>query len=259
MLNIKVPFTKTHLKTAYRKAILNTHPDKNRQRNTTHEFIDVQSAYKVLLSHTSDNDSSNCSQDEDILNIIKNKNYKEIFCFFSSKCQTFTLDTFQNLDKKTALKYFRLIHNLPDTVKSYITPDTIDKMKIILEEKLKHYNIYILHPTLEDLFNYNVYKFQCDEIDAWIPLWHHELCMDSGNKELLFKCVPSLPEDITIDENNNVHIYLKHDTKNYTVNKKVFKLTKQKNTFKQQGIPRINTDDIYDYSLISTLFIYCIL
>jgi hypothetical protein len=47
----------------------------------------------------------------------------------------------------------------------------------------------------------------------FVPLWHNELYFDdklveNGKDSIIVKCIPELPENISIDENNNIQILL---------------------------------------------------
>ena len=100
-----------------------------------------------------------------------------------------------------------------------------------------------------------------------IPLWHHELYYD----EICVKIVPELPENIKIDENNNIIIYKKINIREllnkenidiYLGNKHI-KLEVNKIKIKQhqniilykQGISRIDHSNIYNISNVSNIII----
>ena len=58
----------------------------------------------------------------------------------------------------------------------------------------------------------NVYKLTYKDNIYYIPLWHQELIYDNSGNNLYINCEPKLPDDIDIDENNNIYI-----VRNYTL------------------------------------------
>jgi hypothetical protein len=69
--------------------------------------------------------------------------------------------------------------------------------------------IIVLNPNLDDLFNQSVYKLKVGEEETClVPLWHSELIYDKHNLQV--QCEPELPENVQLDEYNNVHIWLKY-------------------------------------------------
>ena len=64
-----------------------------------------------------------------------------------------------------------------------------------------------LNPKINDLFENNVYKLSVNEDMYIVPLWHNELHFSTKNDdELIVLCNPTLPDNISIDENNNIII-----------------------------------------------------
>ena len=62
---------------------------------------------------------------------------------------------------------------------------------------------------MDDLFNQSVYKLKVGENDyCLVPLWHSELIYDKHNLQV--QCEPELPENVQLDEYNNVHIFMKY-------------------------------------------------
>jgi len=127
-------------------------------------------------------------------------------------------------------------------------------------EKIQYNNI-ILHPILEDLFQNNIYKLREYGEIILIPLWHQELLYEISGNELLVECYPILPDNIMIDDNNDIYISLKYGImelwfldkidveiggRNFIIEKDSLKfLEKQQIVFKEQGISRMDEDDIY--------------
>ena len=105
-------------------------------------------------------------------------------------------NTIQDFKTDITTNGFNIIDNI----------DIIDEIEAILSEKLKNNNTYLIKTSLDDLFKHNVYKLQYEDTEFLIPLWHNELYYSHNNKEIIVKCIPELPEHITIDEYNNIHV-----------------------------------------------------
>jgi hypothetical protein len=97
-----------------------------------------------------------------------------------------------------------------------------------------------------------------------VPLWHHELVYDKGGADLYVKCIPLLPDNIEIDEKNNIHVKLVLSLQDvwfkdeidfcmgnhrFAFPRKELKMTHlQVVVLANVGISKINTDDIYNVS-----------
>ena len=79
--------------------------------------------------------------------------------------------------------------------------------------KTKNDEKIILNPKLIDLFEEQVYKLKVQEQLFFIPLWHDELIYDLSGTNLYVNCEPILPENVEIDNQNNIYI-----TKEYNLN-----------------------------------------
>ena len=139
-----------------------------------------------------------------------------------------------------------------------------------------------MNPSIDDLFENNVYKLEINKTLYFVPLWHGELYFDaniedkSEDKErnvgevlshneydIIVKCIPDLPPHMNIDENNNLYVninipfktsLLKEKSIPIYLGKKRFDieierlLIKEKQTyvFKKMGISVINESDMYN-------------
>jgi hypothetical protein len=127
----------------------------------------------------------------------------------------------------------------------------------------------VLQPTLNDLWENNVYKYTKNGKTILVPLWHHELIYDIDDNDFVIKMKPKLPSsNYWIDEQNNLH-----QLQEYTVSelwdhvvdetpihaffgKKRFILyphklslkTHQKWVWDNEGLTQIQNDSIYDIS-----------
>lgn len=127
----------------------------------------------------------------------------------------------------------------------------------------------ILRPTLNDLWEHNLYRYTKNEEKYLIPLWHHELLYEYQESDFIVKIIPALPSlHFWIDSDNNLHQKIEYTIREMWdavlqgkclevyFGKKRFvfyptdlKLTQvQTWTWHQQGISKIQEQSIYDIS-----------
>jgi len=130
------------------------------------------------------------------------------------------------------------------------------------EQHINSYKIYELNPKLDKLFNKELYYMS--EYDIYIPLWYHELWYE--DKKIKIKIKPSLPDYITIDIYNNIHIYLENKTKTIgdtieiNIGCKSFSFLYETNELNEivlynKGIPIIK-EKIFEYNELSNIIIH---
>lgn len=140
------------------------------------------------------------------------------------------------------------------------------------DKETDKYNHILLHPLLEDLFQNNIYR--CIEYGETllIPLWHHELVYDLCGCEVLVECYPILPDNITIDNSNNIHVILEYGimelwfldkiyfelgNENFSIERNLLKMTEnQVIILEGQGISQINEMNIYSIDEKSDIYVY---
>ena len=94
-------------------------------------------------------------------------------------------------------------------------------IKEILKKKQQQISVikYVLYPTLGDLMNDKVYKLEVNSKIFLVPLWHSETIYEyDDSTELIVTCGPILPNNITIDENNNIHYTISISLNNIVLN-----------------------------------------
>lgn len=143
-----------------------------------------------------------------------------------------------------------------------ITDEILANLKKAIVNKYKH--VYVLNPKLTDLLENKVYKLMVDDKLYMVPLWHKEIYFDcSNNEEIIVICETLLPENIKIDEENNILVELTiRKNELFSTDKITFAyeglsfeipfnrlFIKREQTYKffKSGITRI-TDDIYNVS-----------
>jgi hypothetical protein len=197
------------------------------------------------------------------MNIIK-----EIVINYDAITLTYLRKIFEDLDKQKAIEIYQLLYKYKDIL--YISSDILELVSLIVKEKYKNDRVFIVKPLLKDLLEHNIYKLYVDDDLYLVPLWHNELYFDSKDgSEIIVLCQPKLPDQLTIDENNNIYvetnINIVSELPNLIKNNKFVSLEigekwvsipldklhlkeEQLYRFKGQGIARISEKDMYAIS-----------
>jgi len=277
-----------NLKKKYHKLALENHPDKNGNTvESTEKFKQICEAYEMIKREISF--LNNNRNDEDlnfdnteysnilysfISGVLKSKNV-EIFSTIIKDiiigCKKISLKLFENMDKETSIEIYCFLSKYKNVF--HISEETMNEIKIIILEKCKADQVYILNPTIDDLFENNIYKLYDNDNLYLVPLWHNECYFDglNTNSEIIVKCIPTLPENVEIDEENNILVYmeipfsfslLEDKTIPVFLGKNIFQIPskellldkEQIYSFKKKGISKIK-DDISDIQLKSDIIV----
>lgn len=285
--------TEEIVKKQYRIMALKYHPDKNKSEKAVEEFQNIHSAYEYLMrgmdktyikDEYADFDTilklflESVLDDEyfiirKILSIIIPKIIKAIQLIDISKIRLLL----NPIDKKIVakindffIKYATIFEDCELTNLSTTINEILNSHK--KQDTAIQYNHILLHPLLEDLFQNNLYKLSEYGETLLIPLWYNELVYDISGMELLIECYPILPDNIEIDDNNDMHISLEYGLlelwfmeniefslgdKSFYINKESLKMIEnQEIILKGQGISRMNENDIYSISEKGDIHIY---
>ena len=273
ILQINSTFSEIDLKKAYRIMALKHHPDKNpnNQKESEEKFKEIQESYEYLNNYLQYN-----KEKKDI-----KLDYNSIFSDFLSSFftngspevnnivtsilrdgQNASIKLFEKLDKDKAIKIFEFINTYQHIL--YVSKETVDKLKEIINKKIENDNMIIINPSLEDLLNDNIYVLTFEEEKYFIPLWHDEIYYKNkkNNNDIVVKCIPELPDNISLDNNNNLIInvtfsiseilnkeYITYNIGNISYDINVTKLhvkSIQQYLIKGKGISLIQSNEIYD-------------
>tara|TARA_B100001057_G_C22863467_1_gene955553 strand:+ start:864 stop:1745 length:882 start_codon:yes stop_codon:yes gene_type:complete len=265
-----------NIKKQYRMLALMYHPDKNNSEDASEKFQHIHESYQYLLKYEGyattrehyekENYSSvlfyfinSIIEQDNIMHVILNK--------ICSVCEEKALNYLNDIDKELLFKIYNIISKYKSAF--HKNADFLEKFKIIIKEKTKNDERIILNPTIEDLIEENVYKLNYKDKIYYIPLWHQELIYDNSGNNLYINCEPKLPDDIDIDENNNIYIIRNYTLKqlwevdkidinfnNIMLNTRNLKIkNKQTVQFKHFGIPKINDNDVFNVSNRGDVFV----
>lgn len=211
--------TKDLVKKQYHKQALKYHPDKNgHTESATQKFQQINEAYNYILNEP---DLSFVSSEEKhetsfdyvsllsyFINDMINGSYKDIIKDILFGYKKLELKLFDTLDKETALEIYTFLCKYQELL--HISSDTVAHVRNIIIEKYNQDKMFILKPSLNDIFENKVYKLMIDNEIYYVPLWHSEVYFDScSNKktnkgDIIVFCVPELPKNVFIDEHNNL-------------------------------------------------------
>lgn len=276
------------LKKKYHKLALIHHPDKNGNSIEAKEkFQKLGEAYELLkkelgyMNHTSGekedpifnnpNESSGYSffLNMFLQNIVTgqySEGVQSIIRDIVSGCKEISLKMFDKMDRETSLYVYNFIIKYKDLF--HLNDSILNTVREIILEKFKDIQIFTLNPSIDDLFENNVYKLEYNSKLYFVPLWHGEVYFDADTtssdfKEIIVKCMPELPDHMSIDENNHLYINVnikfglslfKEKTTTILVGKKRYDIPNEElyckqnqlYIFKNRGISQIDENDMYN-------------
>ena len=246
------------LKKKYHKLALKYHPDKNGNTLESKEkFQKINDAYfyvkneiendvnmhirnEKTRSESQNNQDTSLNSYVNILNMFMESIFKEngstidrtifnsIINVISNGCTKLSLKIFENLSKEKSIEIYSFLSKYKNIL--HINQDIITAIRDIIIEKYKNDEVYILNPSLDDLLDNNVYKLKINDSIYFVPLWNNEVYFDGSGCEIIVKCIPELPNNVTIDDNNVLYVDIEIPLSSYIFNsdKIEFQLGKKK-------------------------------
>jgi hypothetical protein len=243
MLGVSRDFSLEELNKRFRILALRLHPDKNGNTpEATAAFQELNAAYRLLLPGANDRTNKYSGADADANADIET--YSNIFMNFMKSL--FRSERNPRQDDADGVNpilldlLHRIVHDyasgsvnaaldsldpsvlfqLYDTLEQYNAAVSMDarvfeEITRTLREKMRKNNIIILRPSLKDVLQNNISVLQYEGQTFYVPMWHSELHyrVDDSGKQLIVKCVPVLPDHMSIDVNNELHIDVRADIK----------------------------------------------
>ena len=285
ILSLPNNFDEKMLKKQYRLLALKYHPDKNPGNNDAEEkFKEISSAYEFLCNYLS---NGGVEYNEEGYNNIFGLFFKSLFEGYSHsdiiiklvESIAFSADgldigsireeLLNKLDNETLISVYEILLKYRSLIR--ISDETLESIKVLIDERIKDDMIIVLNPSLQDILKDNIYVLKYNNEKYYIPLWHNELqynVIDMSTmcaSTLKVICNPELPSNIELSDdgtlivairekinnvllNSGIRYYL--DDEEYFISANELKITKyQSHILKNKGISIINADDVYDNSI----------
>ena len=298
ILNIQSScYSQDSIRKAYLKMALKWHPDK--PYGDAEKFKEIKEAYDYLLFNMDEKiphpnnvkHSANNIKYSDILKEFisylspetkwDNLFFETSFSEFTKKSaihmgEKVSLKIFKSLDLKHSIEMFEIIHkwngmfNIDDKLLK-----TIEKE---LKEKMNSNNIIVINPTIKDLLNDNIYKYDFGDDVIYIPLWHKKIYHKLNDNMIVFLITPDISviytpnnkenvvltnlENLEIKDNNDIHaniniklsslfekgyIHFGLGEKIYKIDSKQLLINKEPQiiVYKNKGLLKMNKNNIY--------------
>jgi len=216
----------------YRKLALKYHPDKNGDTKESNErFKKINEAYNYLKNEGLyfNSEEEDISDDTSCiyLNVLKNfiksvmdGDYIDIIAKIVNdilnKGKQISLKIFEDLDKDTALNVYIFLSRYKSIL--YFSDELLENVKQMVIQKYDNVEIYKLNPSINDLIHNNFYKLYVEEQLYLVPLWHKESYYDGFGCEIIAICEPDLPDNMKIDDNNNLVVDISLNANNNLLN-----------------------------------------
>ena len=208
-----------YLKKQYRRLALKNHPDKNNNSIESNDrFKLINEAYELLKSETSvEEEEIDLSVDPSLyFDILKgfmktvfegtyNDLLTKVVNDIMSTGNKFSSNIFDGMDRQTSFEIYTFLSNNRSIL--HLSQEALELIREIIVKKYDNeVDVYHLNPSIYDLINNNIYKLYVHGDLFLVPLWHNECYFDGSGCEIIVICDPELPENISIDDDNNIFI-----------------------------------------------------
>jgi hypothetical protein len=203
ILELPKGYNEKQLRKAYLSLSLKYHPDKNASDGSM--FRKLNEAYVVLDEQTGSSLNPNISD------MNPSDLWKEyLYYVFDVDNDTFRL--IQNMLQKTNEITKNIIHKCDHNILLKINSILSKYGSIFSQSVPEHFDIneytdreiITVSPTLEQLLRNDIFCLTHKDSIYYVPSWHRELEFNT----FVVQIIPSLPENIHIDDENNVHIFI---------------------------------------------------
>jgi hypothetical protein len=245
------------IKKRFKRLALITHPDKfahegNKASNYTQKFIEITDAYKFLLD-----DKKYVNETSFLKLFLSSLNIKNNDLIYKLITNPIILKNIEKMENKLTQMELNDVYTF---VNKY--GNLFNLSDLFLKRFERNVQTIVLNPTVANMIEHDIYKLDHAGIKYYIPLWHDEIMYDISGGILKCICIPELSENITIDENNNIHTrvdvswcgLIDNEYISFTIGlrdykKKVNELyirTNQKFILYKEGIAKMNDEDVYN-------------
>ena len=233
------------LKKKYYKLALKHHPDKNgNTEEAKRQFQEINDAYEFLKNNQEETTDDYDDLLKSFVSIFAEPFYHFIPTIISK------ISSLEEIPKEVCVQLYDFISKNKEIF--HINDDFLENVKEIILKKYENDDFFILHPTIDDLLDHNLYKLEVDNEEYYAPLWHSEYVFNKKNKgEICVKCIPIL-HGIQLDDDNNIYTEMtvsfneKLLSENIfcTIGKKVFEIPCEKLQIKKTQIFKLQEKGI---------------
>lgn len=271
ILQLPPNFVPADIKKQYHRLSLKFHPDKNNNSiDANRKFREINEAYRFLTENECNDNESYRNYDDILFDLIgltyKNSGLNnDLFIFIKSiiaNYSKFSQSSLDDISSDVLIHCYKFLNHNRESLG--ISPHLMDILNTVMKKGENTENVHIITPNLKDMYDSNILRLNYKEKLYLIPLWHSELSfdIDNTNDELNITCIPNLPEHMSLDNSNNLHIYIRMnvqgllDKKSLNLDIDIIKLSilvqgikiirHQTIVYAGKGIPRIDENDIYN-------------
>lgn len=251
------------IKKRYKKKALKLHPDKTRNTETSDDFCEVFDAYEFLTNYE-------CSEETfSVLNFKDNIIYELMQVFDKYKVESFCFKYIDKYVSKIENEKLLKIQKFLIIFKFDGSSSLIQYLNKKIDEKLKDIQHIVITPNINDLVQDKLYLLEYENNQYCIPLWHHELIYEHNKNDLHIYCIPNLPQNMHIDNENNIHLFLEFNLNdiihkeiidigfnNISVQVNELRIIKHQKIFlRSKGISKINHTKLFDVNKKSDIHV----
>lgn len=236
------PSSLKELNKRYHLLALQHHPDKvtdaDDSATATEKFKEINEAHKCVLGYfysSSDNETSEYHTErgyDSILEMFIRGVLSKASASASASATTEAIQSlihqiitkgihsaikvFGTMDKHAILTIYDILSKNQELFG--ISREIMEELTAIMEEKTSADIVIRLNPSLLDMLLDRVFILHECGHQYYIPLWHSELhykinpaataTATANDGEVIVLCDPELPDNVTIDDNNNLYISL---------------------------------------------------
>ena len=284
ILQLPPNFTPVDAKKQYHRLCLRFHPDKNRAEDASARFREVNRAYRFLQDSGATDGASRAaavprSYDDMLLDFITamyaDTGFSDVLFRFVKDVMSgdlvLSLELLREKSAKVLVDCCRFLSS--NRAALGIPIEVMGAINEVIKTRSGAESVYVASPSLQDMFDSNVLRLNYRGAFYLIPLWHSSLSFDIDDTgELDVSCIPDLPGHMSLDNDNNLHVYVRTkaerllDKHSFDIDLEVTKLSvltqrlrltrHQTVTYEGQGIPRIDERDIYNNEVRGNIVVH---